>query len=74
LFFLGCGPLLEMGGELMVGDDDVLIDETAGGDVIDQPVEDGLITDLQQWLREVLGEWVEAGGVACGEDESGHGK
>ena len=58
----------------MVGDDDVLIDETAGGDVIDQPVEDGLITNLQQGLREVLGEWVEAGGVACGEDESGHGE
>jgi hypothetical protein len=53
----------------MVGDDDVLIDETAGGDVIDQPVEDGLITNLQQGLREVLGEWVEAGGVACGEDD-----
>ena len=61
-----------MGGEAVVGDDDVLIDETAGGDVIDQPVQDGLITDLQQGLREVLGERVEAGGVAGGEDEGGH--
>ena len=47
-----------MGGEAVVGDDDVLIDETAGGDVIDQPVQDGLITDLQQGLGEVLGEGV----------------
>ena len=56
----------------MVGDDDVLIDTAAGGDVIDQPVEDGLVAYLQQGLREVFRERIESRGVAGGENEALH--
>ncbi len=61
-----------MWGEAVVGDDDVFVDKTAGGDVIDEPVEDGLFPNLQEWFGEVLGEGIETGGVACGENEKFH--
>ena len=48
----------------MVGDDDVFIDLGDGVDIIEHPVENGLLTDLQQWLREVLREFPESRGIA----------
>ena len=66
------GPLLEDGCKLMVGDDDVLVNELALFDIVDEPIEDGLPAYLQQGLGEVLGKGIEAGGIASREDEAFH--
>lgn len=66
------GPLLEDGCKLMVGDDDVLVNELALVDIVDEPIEDGLPAYLQQGLGEVLGKGIEAGGIASREDEAFH--
>ena len=65
-------PVLEDGRELVVGNDDILIHEAGGIDVVDEPVQDGFVPDFQEGFGEVFGEGVEPRGVAGGEDEAFH--
>ena len=65
-------PVLEDRGELVVGDDDVLVDEAGPVDVVDEPVQDGLLPYLQEGLGEVFGKRVKPRGVARGEDQAFH--
>lgn len=70
---LGC-PLFEDGGKLMIGNDDMLIDIRNGIDVIEHTTKDGVVTNLEQWLGEVLGKLTQTGGVAGGYDDGFHEK
>lgn len=65
-------PLLKDAGELAVGNDDVFGDFGDGVDVIEQAAEDGVVPDFQEGFREVLGQGVEPGGVAGGQDDGFH--
>ncbi len=65
-------PLLKEAGELAVGDDDVFGDFGDGVDVVEQAAEDGVVPDFQEGFREVLGQGVEPGGVAGGQDDGFH--
>ena len=66
------GPFAEDGGELVVGDEDVLIDLGDAVDVIEHAAQDGALADLQQGLGEVLGEFAQTGGVTGGYDDILH--
>ena len=66
------GPLLKDGGELMVSDDDMLVDIGDGVDIIEHTAKNGVITYLEQWFGEVLGELAQAGGVTGGNDDGFH--
>ena len=68
----GRGPVLEDRGELVVGDDDVLVDEAGPVDVVDEPVQDGLLPYLQEGLGEVFGKRVKPRGIARGENQAFH--
>lgn len=65
-------PLLKDAGELAVGNDDVFGDFWDGVDVVEQAAEDGVVPDFQEGFREVLGQGVEPGGVAGGQDDGFH--
>ena len=65
-------PVFEDRGELVVGDDHVLVDQAGAVYVVDEPVQDGLLPYFQEGFREVLGEGVEPRGVAGGEDQAFH--
>ena len=66
------GPFLENGGELMVGHDDMFGDIGNAVDVIEHTAQDGALTNLEQRFGEVLGQFSQTGGVACGEDDCFH--
>lgn len=65
-------PFAEDGGELVVGDEDVLIDLGDAVDVIEHAAQNGALADLQQGLGEVLGEFAQTGGVTGGYDDILH--
>ena len=65
-------PLVEDGGELVVGNDDVLGDVGDGVDVIEHASEDGVVANLQEGLGEVSGEFAQARGIACGYNDCLH--
>ena len=69
---LRSSPVLEVMGELVVGDDDIFIHQTSAVDVVDEPVEDGLVAHFEERLREILGERVEAGSIARCKNEAFH--
>ena len=48
------GPCFEVMSELMVADDDEAVHEVAVVDIIDEPVQDGLVAHLQERLWEIL--------------------
>ena len=61
-------------GELVVGDDNVFVNESGAVDVVDEPVEYCLIAHFEERFGEVLGEWIEPRGIAGGKDEAFHEK
>ena len=65
-------PLFKDTRELAVGDDDVFGDFGDGVDVVEQAAEDGVVPNFQEGFREVLGQGVEPGGVAGGQDDGFH--
>ena len=66
------GPGLKVVGKLVVRDDYVFVHQASAVDIIDEPVEDGLVAHREQGLGEVLGQRVEPRGIACGKDETFH--
>ena len=58
------GPIGEDVGELVVGDDDVLVDLGDAVDIREHPTENRGVTDLQQGLGEVLRQLAQARGVS----------
>lgn len=66
------GPFLEDGCELMVGHDDMFGDIGNAVDVIEHAAQDGALTNLEQRFGEILGQFSQTGGVACGEDDCFH--
>ena len=84
--FVGLGPVVHDGdgeavvlgpggkvrGEAVVRDDEVFVDGVRGREVVEEPVQDRFAPDVQEGLREVLGQGIEPGGVARGEDEALH--
>ena len=56
----------------MVGDDNVFINLACLLQVGDQPVQNSFFPNFQQWLGEVLSEWIKPCGVACGKNEAFH--
>ena len=58
-------PVFEDGGELMIGDDDMLIDLRDAVYVVEHPSEDGALSYFQQWFREVLCQFPQPRGVSC---------
>ena len=71
IVLLGC-PLLEDGGKLMIGDDDMLIDIGDSIDIIEHTTKDGVVTNLEQWFGEVLCKIPQASGVASGDYNGFH--
>lgn len=67
-------PIFKDAGELAIGDDDVFGDFGDGVDVVEQAAEDGVVPDFQEGFREVLGQGVEPGGVAGGQDDGFHSR
>ena len=56
----------------MVCDNDVFIDFGDSVNIIEHPIKDGLLTNLQQWLREILREFPEPRGIAGGNNDILH--
>ena len=50
-------PLFEDRRKLMIRDDDMFIDLRNPVDIIQHPPENRVLPNLQQWLREVLGQF-----------------
>ena len=73
LGLVGGGPGLEIGGELLVGDDVHLFDARDGGEVIEHPFHHGFSGHLEEGFCLGQSEGVKAGGVAGGENEDVHG-
>ena len=71
LAFTG-GPLLEMAGKLVVADYDVFVDKAGSVDVVDEPVQDGLVLHLEEGFGEVFGQGIEPGGIACRKNKTLH--
>lgn len=71
LAFAG-GPLLEVAGKLVVADYDVFVDKAGAVDVVDEPVQDGLVLHLEEGLGEVFGQGIEPGGIACRKNKTLH--
>lgn len=69
---LACRPLLEMAGKLVVADYDVFVDKAGAVDVVDEPVQDGLVLHLEEGLGEVFGQGIEPGGIACRKNKTLH--
>lgn len=72
LLALACGPLLEVAGKLVVADHDVFVDKAGAVDVVDEPVQDGLVLHLEEGLGEVFGQGIEPGGIACRKNKTLH--
>lgn len=71
LAFAG-SPLLEVAGKLVVADYDVFVDKAGAVDVVDEPVQDGLVLHLEEGLGEVFGQGIEPGGIACRKNKTLH--
>lgn len=71
LAFAG-GPLLEVAGKLVIADYDVFVDKAGAVDVVDEPVQDGLVLHLEEGLGEVFGQGIEPGGIACRKNKTRH--
>lgn len=71
LTFAG-GPLLEVAGKLVVADYDVFVDKAGAVDVVDEPVQDGLVLHLEEGLGEVFGQGIEPRGIACRKNKTLH--
>ena len=69
---LFAGPLFKDGGELVVSHYDVFIDVGDGIDVVQHAAEDGVVTNLQQGFRKILGQLTQAGGVTGSDDDGFH--
>lgn len=67
-----CRPLLEVAGKLVVADYDVFVDKAGAVDVVDEPVQDGLVLHLEEGLGEVFGQGIEPGGIACRKNKTLH--
>ena len=67
-----CRPLLEVAGKLVVADHDVFVDKAGSVDVVDEPVQDGLVLHLEEGLGEVFGQGIEPGGIACRKNKTLH--
>lgn len=65
-------PLLEVAGKLVVADYDVFVDKAGSVDVVDEPVQDGLVLHLEEGLGEVFGQGIEPGGIACRKNKTLH--
>lgn len=69
---LACRPLLEVAGKLVVADYDVFVDKAGAVDVVDEPVQDGLVLHLEEGLGEVFGQGIEPRGIACRKNKTLH--
>lgn len=69
---LACRPLLKVAGKLVVADYDVFVDKAGAVDVVDEPVQDGLVLHLEEGLGEVFGQGIEPGGIACRKNKTLH--
>lgn len=69
---VGVGPLLEVGGELVVRDNEDLRDAGDGREVVNDPLHHRLAGDAEERLRFREREGIEACRVARGEDEDVH--
>lgn len=56
----------------MVGNNDMFIDIRNGIDVIEHTTKDGVVTNLEQGLGEVLGKLTQTGGVTGGNNDGFH--
>ena len=65
-------PFLKDPRELMIGNHHVFIHHAGLVDVVDQPVQDGLVPHLQEGFREVFRQGVQPRGIAGGEDQTFH--
>ena len=65
-------PFFEDGSELVVGDNDVFVNVGNAVDVVQHAAEDGVVTNLQQGLGEVLGQLSQAGGITGGDNYGFH--
>lgn len=72
LLAFACCPLLEVVGKLVVADYDVFVDKAGAVDVVDEPVQDGLVLHLEEGLGEVFGQGIEPGGIACRKNKTLH--
>ena len=72
LLAFACSPLLEVAGKLVVTDYDVFVDKAGAVDVVDEPVQDGLVPHLEEGLGEVFGQGIEPGGIACRKNKTLH--
>lgn len=72
LLAFACRPLLEVVGKLVVADHDVFVDKAGSVDVVDEPVQDGLVLHLEEGLGEVFGQGIEPGGIACRKNKTLH--
>lgn len=72
LLAFACRPLLEVAGKLVVADYDVFVDKAGAVDVVDEPVQDGLVLHLEEGLGEVFGQGIEPGGIACRKNKTLH--
>ena len=59
-------------GKLMIAHDDIFIHAAGPFHIVDQPVQDGLARHLKQGLGEILRQWIQAGGIARGQDDALH--
>ena len=67
-----CRPLLEVAGKLVVADYDVFVDKAGAVDVVDEPVQAGLVLHLEEGLGEVFGQGIEPRGIACRKNKTLH--
>lgn len=72
LLAFACRPLLEVVGKLVVADYDVFVDKAGTVDVVDEPVQDGLVLHLEEGFGEVFGQGIEPGGIACRKNKTLH--
>lgn len=72
LLAFACRPLLEVAGKLVVADYDIFVDKAGAVDVVDEPVQDGLVLHLEEGLGEVFGQGIEPRGIACRKNKTLH--
>ena len=68
----GRRPLFENRREFVVGDDHETIHEAGTADVVDQPVQDGLVPYLEQGFGKILCQRIKPRGIAGGKDQAFH--
>ena len=68
------GPATEMMHKAVVRDHHIFIHDTGPVDVLQQPVQNGLVPYLQQGLRKVLGQGIESCGVSRRQNQTFHAR